>query len=445
MNSTRSFSRVRGQRPLFSIGALLFAGLFVAGCSGGGSSAEPPKTVTAEAGDGRTTVSWTGESGVEYWLFGGADPSISLDHWVGLTGSLVVQGVQSPHTVCGLSNDTAYYFILNGRRDGGKGGSASEVATATPRAAGANWLANAAAGSADLKGVAQRGGIACSSSPVTTGVNYVAVGAGGAVMSSPDALSWSAATKPAGFTTALNAVAASGGTSARWVAVGDEEAVLVSGDGTNWTQALAPTTGGRALHGVAFGAVFVAVGDGGLIMTSSDGNAWTTQTSGTTANLRAVAYSTAGRYVAVGDGGTLLVSTNNGASWTALESGTTNTLSSVAAGNYYVSSTSAGVTVNTLVYGAMAAGTGGVALTSADGGATFAAAASGAGADTNFVAVSFLSRFVLLDSTGRARASQDGNTWQGPFETKLSAPAAAVAADGRYVAVGAAGSNSVSF
>lgn len=444
----------------------LFAGL-LGGC-GHGSSAEPPTNVTAVAGDGRATVSWSGETDVEYWLFGAADASISADNWSSLPGALVEMNVKSPAVVCNLANDTAYYFQMNGRRDGGPGGARSATASATTRMAGVTWQAGSALGSSAWRAVTERGGQVCSATESTV-VNYVAVGDAGRVMTSIDARTWVAPVSlPAGFATALNGVAASGGTSARWVAVGDQGAVLLSTDGATWTQGVAPSTGAPALRAVASnGSVFVAVGDGGTVKASSDGSNWSTHNTGVTENLRGVAYSANGYFVVVGDGGTVLYSGDSGLSWarSTLPEGfdaATAPFTAVATGVFNVTTTVDGTTSSKSVYSVVVAGRGGRLLVSQDAGATFVAAAptvaQGADTATDFVAIARHGRFVLIDAGGRAWPAKfdrydpaltistwDGKSWDGPLATNLSAPTAAVGANGRYVAVDASGAAAVSF
>ncbi|MEW6272797.1 MAG: cell wall-binding protein [Thermodesulfobacteriota bacterium] len=101
-----------------------------------------------------------------------------------------------------------------------------------------------------------------------------------------------------------------------FVAVGDGGAIVTSSDGTAWTQQLAPT--GLNLHGVTEGAGFLlAVGDGGTILRSEDGVTWTQQASGTEAALYGVTYSEDLRtFMAVGAGSTVAVSSDFGVAWT---------------------------------------------------------------------------------------------------------------------------------
>ena len=90
-----------------------------------------------------------------------------------------------------------------------------------------------------------------------------------------------------------------------FVAVGAGGLILTSSDGVSWTQRNSGTSSN--LLGVAYvNTVFVAVGSGGTLLTSSDSANWTLRASGTTNDLTAVAYGN-GHFVAVGANGTILV------------------------------------------------------------------------------------------------------------------------------------------
>jgi hypothetical protein len=83
-----------------------------------------------------------------------------------------------------------------------------------------------------------------------------------------------------------------------FVAVGEGGAILTSPDGVSWTARTSGT--GDWLFGVTYGnGLFVAVGEGGTILTSRDGVSWTARTSGTSNWLYGVAYGN-GLFVAVG-------------------------------------------------------------------------------------------------------------------------------------------------
>lgn len=423
---------------------------------GGGESAAPPTNIAAVAGDGRATITWTGEPGVEYWVFGAADAALSSSNWTGLSGAFVEMNAAQPFTACNLANTTPYYFALNGRRDGGPGGQHSPLVSATPRAAGENWTANAAFGTDRFNAVGQRGALTCST-VASTRVDYVAVGDNGTLSTSTNGVSWVAPTaKPSDFTTALRAVAATGGSGARWVAVGDNGASLISSDGATWRRGATPAEGARALRGIASnGAKFVAVGDGGTILESTDGSAWSERTLSTfSENLQAVAYSSRGYFIAVGDNGSVVLISDAGISGATKVGGVTARLTSVAAGAFIETSTNAdGSKTNTTQYGVLIGGAGGVTLYSnfdSSNQLNFAAVPlpstdAPPSPPADFVAATFHSRFVLIDSEGKAWATTDGKSLLGPFASGISTPSGLVGADGRYIAVGAGGTSATSF
>ena len=119
---------------------------------------------------------------------------------------------------------------------------------------------------------------------------------------SVNTMSWHWANpKPHG--NSLNSVAWSG---TQFVAVGAGGTILTSPDGMTWTAQNSGTT--NQLSGITWsGAQFVAVGDFGNILTSPDGVTWTAQNSGTTNWFHGITWSGA-QFVAVGDGGTILTS-----------------------------------------------------------------------------------------------------------------------------------------
>src|SRR4051812_23603947 len=148
-----------------------------------GESADPPAGgLTAVAGDGSVTLSWQPDSGVDYWLFWGPGTAVDPNR-----PSALKINVSSPFTVAGLANGTTYAFTINGRKDGGPGGTPTPIVTATPRPTGIIWQIGGAAGAAALKGVAY-GGV------------YDAVGNAGAFFQSADGITW---TPPTGNWAAL--------------------------------------------------------------------------------------------------------------------------------------------------------------------------------------------------------------------------------------------------
>ena len=119
-------------------------------------------------------------------------------------------------------------------------------------------------------------------------------------------------------TSSLNGVCFGGST---FVAVGAGGTILTSSDGATWTDQTAANTsatGGADLNAVCYGAgTFMAVGAGGKVITSKDGTTWTQKTSAGH-DLTAVAYGNID-FVAVGReegvGGYLYTSTDGAATW----------------------------------------------------------------------------------------------------------------------------------
>ena len=220
---------------------------------------------------------------------------------------------------------------------------------------------------------------------------FVVVRAGGAVLTSPNGVTWTP--RVSGTVQNLAGIAWSG---SQFVAVGDGGTILTSAAGVAWTPVTPPPTIAD-LYSIAWsGTQFAAVGTGGAIFTSPDGGTWTARTSGATQDLYGVTW-TGDRFMAVGDGGAIITSAT-GATWVAQTAGTTADLYGVAwsgsqvvvvgsGGNVLTSATgaawtpqNAGTTAD--LYGVawsggrfVAAGGGGVLLTSPDGAAWTAQAA----------------------------------------------------------------------
>src|SRR5206468_560586 len=118
--------------------------------------------------------------------------------------------------------------------------------------------------------------------------------------------------QPSGANTALLGVA---NNCCTFVAVGAGGVILTSPDTTNWTSQSSGAA--QDLNAVAFGrgvsghpnatANFVAAGNSGQIVSSIDGFTWTNRLSGVTQNLHGVAFASQS-FVLVGDAGTILQS-----------------------------------------------------------------------------------------------------------------------------------------
>ncbi|HEY3644581.1 MAG TPA: IPT/TIG domain-containing protein [Gammaproteobacteria bacterium] len=144
---------------------------------------------------------------------------------------------------------------------------------------------------------------------------FIAVGDAGVIITSPDGITWT--TQASGTTNFLNGVGCSGSL----IAVGEGTTtangeILTSAAGVTWTQR--PIAMADAVFGIAWsGTQFVASGFGGTIYTSPDGLTWTLRNSGSTQSLNAVSWSAArSQFVAVGGYGTILTS-SDGMNWTA--------------------------------------------------------------------------------------------------------------------------------
>ena len=176
-------------------------------------------------------------------------------------------------------------------------GAAGTVLTSS---GGTEWTARTSGTTANLRAVTFGGG------------QYVAVGDGGTILTSTNGTAWVAAAAVTGVNLRGVAHAALSSTvdgaitfTNAYVAVGDGGTVLTSNDAITWTAR--PVLGSAALNAVTYGGQFVVVGDQGVIHTSTDGITWTARTSGTSRNLTSVARSFTG-YLAVGDAGTVLTS-----------------------------------------------------------------------------------------------------------------------------------------
>jgi hypothetical protein len=158
-----------------------------------------------------------------------------------------------------------------------------------------------------------------------SGTQFVAVGAGGAIVTSPDGATWTMQTS--GTSNDLLGIDWSG---TQFVAVGDHGTVLTSPDGVRWTSRDSSVPSSR-LRGVAWsGTQFAAVGehtDGttgyyyATVVTSPDAITWTSRSSGVSTVLYAVTWS-GGIFVAAGsttnqpNAGPGIMTSSDGVTWT---------------------------------------------------------------------------------------------------------------------------------
>lgn len=436
------------------------ASVLLSGCLDNGSSAAPPTNMVATAGDGRVKVTWTGVSGVDYWLFTATDMALSALNWTGLPNAHVYINASSPYYLCGLFNDKTYYFVTNGRINGGPGGASSLQVNAMPYNASTKWAITPAASgvpaNVNLNGVGYAGLTTCSNTATSSSGQFAAVGAGGTIYTSTDnGQTWVARTP---FTSDLNAITGyaanqnnastpalkwiavgAGGVSVystdggvSWLpgrmvatpanpslnaitqvagtffAVGDQANIYSTTDGTTWVPHTPVTTVTTSnLHGIAHGTNYVAVGDSGTILTSGDGNTWTshTLTPALASNLKQVA-SVGNLIVAVGDGGTIVTSKDAGATWTTQTLTGTPSLVGITAESQYVEN----AVIDPLL---------------------------------GFIPSA---QFVAVDSTGKYYTSPNGLTWSAANSIAgVTSLNALVSSGFGYIAVGNAGATATAF
>jgi len=309
-------------KKLFYVLIAAMATSLLGGCLDTGSSAPPPPWLTSTAGDGRVVLNWTATPGVDYWVFAATDPALTAFNWTGLANAQAVVASPVPSYICGLIDGMTYYFATNGRINGGPGGPSSPTISLMPHNASANWQLNGTTLSSDIYGLGYTGLTTCANNAALSATGtFAAVGAGGAIFTSPDAISWTAQSSP--IATNLNAVAGyavnqNNATTPglRWVAVGNGGKAVYSTDGINWTAATATTTTQNLRSIIQVSGSFYAVGDAGTIVSSSDGNSWSTPqtiTPTVTYSLNGIAH--AGYWVAVGNNGAIVT---NGGSWVSL-------------------------------------------------------------------------------------------------------------------------------
>ena len=168
------------------------------------------------------------------------------------------------------------------------------VTVATP---GVNWIARTSGTANPLDNI------------TFSGMQFVAVGWAGTILTSPDGINW--VTRTSGTVNNLYGIVGSG---TQFVVTGLAGTILTSPDGVIWTTRTTGTA--NALSSVAWsGTLYAAVGAAGTILTSPDGITWTARTSGTANALSSVVWSGT-QFVVVGDLGTILTSPD-GITWTA--------------------------------------------------------------------------------------------------------------------------------
>ena len=172
---------------------------------------------------------------------------------------------------------------------------------------------------------------------------YVAVGDAGEIYTNTTAdLSANWTTQASGTTNDLLGVAY---VDRKFIAVGAQGTLLTSPDGSTWTVETSNTT--SDLHHVAFGVdTYVAVGDAGTIISSADATSWTVQALVTAENLRSISFGPSEQFKVVGTTGTILYSTTGAdGSWSTANAGT-NDLNSIVPNTAFIAVGAAGANVS---------------------------------------------------------------------------------------------------
>lgn len=351
------------------------AASILSACSSADPPSDPPANVAVSAGDSSALVSWTNEDDTDYWVFYAEGTDLTFENRATQPGYRSQNVGEAPFLIPGLTNGKTYTVLVGKTRDGSAVGPTSAPLAFTPRLAGNDWAVGTPLPVASLNAVAFGNSV------------FVAVGAGGAIFSSSDGISWTA--RASGTTNDLHGVLWAA--NVRFVAVGANGTTLQSTDAVNWSTVASGTT--NDLYGVAeFGDAPLAVGAGGTILLSSSGGlGWNAVASGTTTDLYAAATGN-GRVVAVGAGGTVIHTDNPNSPWQPAVSGVATDLRAVRFGNNVFA----------------VVGAGGTALWSGDG-VTFGPAATASSADLR--ALAFGSQFVAVGASGAAMTSLDGKTW----------------------------------
>ena len=417
-------------KQILSIALLAFS-ILLAGCGGGsGGSTPPPANVKVVPGDTSATVSWSQDPGTEYWVWVAQGNDATTSNCAATSACKISVNVSSPFIITGLTDGTLYSVTVNARTGNGPGGPGSTPIAFVPRIAGTTWTAGASLTTANLLGLAF-------SVTTTLGVNTViAVGAGGAIFYSPDAITWLPETS--NVTSNLSAATYA---HSLFFAVGDAGTMLTSPDGGTWT-AQVPKTKANLYSVTNDGSgTIVAVGAGGTILVSTDGTTWAPADSHTSMDLYGIDFAN-GRYVAVGANGTILTATNAG-QWTTINPTTSVNLRGVSYGTSVATATATAAATWVVV------GDGGALVTSPDGINWTGQSPITA---NNLTSVVHGTQFVAVGSAGAIFTSVDGLAWQPQVSetaenlravtfTVLSAGSIGVG----YVAVGDAGTNLSAF
>lgn len=97
----------------------------------GTTAPSAPTGVSATAGNGQVTISWSDVTGAtSYNLYMASQSGVTKSNYSSKTGGMAHTGVTSPYTLTGLTNGTTYYFVATAVNSAGESSESSEVSAA---------------------------------------------------------------------------------------------------------------------------------------------------------------------------------------------------------------------------------------------------------------------------------------------------------------------------
>lgn len=256
---------IRTSNTLTDVYALAYNGtnLYVYGGAGG---------VLATSTNGAAwTIQTSGTtSNINALVYGGTSPryiyagagGVLATSTDAVTWSTQTSGTSSAINALVTNNVSAYVYAGNG----------GVLATSTNTT---SWTLQTSGTSSAIKGLAFNGATL-----------FVYVGAGGVIGTADTSALGTWTLRTSGTTSSLNAVTFAGG---KYVAVGNGGAIVYSTNAITWTTAT--TSISQDLNAVAYdGSVYVAMGANGVVLTSSDAITWSTGSSTFLSNINALVY-----------------------------------------------------------------------------------------------------------------------------------------------------------